>query len=111
MRRLAIGIVIGIGALGFGCGKGKTVGPEVCPLVAAKVKLCHDVFWARVVDESQYGPGYRKDYDGKEQKWCEEKFKMGLADGEVFDSCIKTEDCKAWSECVYPKGFFGGGNK
>lgn len=111
MKSLAFGIAIGVATLGFGCGNKKDVGPEVCRVVAAKAKVCHDVFWARVVDESSYGAGYRKDYEGKEEKWCEEKFQMHLAKGDVLESCIKVDDCKAWSECVYPKGFFGGAHE
>jgi len=107
MKKLVIAILIGVGALG--CGKGgKQVGPEVCGVVAAKAKLCNKEFWTFVEKDPTYGATYRKEYEGKEEPWCQDQFKMHQAQGEVFDSCLKVDDCKAWSECVYPKGFFGG---
>lgn len=87
-----------------GCSKHKDVGPEVCPVVAAKIKLCAEPFWARMAKEPGGGLG-RSVYQGDEQKMCENQFAIREARGDVFDSCIRIDDCKAWADCAVP-GFW-----
>jgi len=103
MTKLTIGIAIGIGVLGSGCDKGgkKSVGPEICSVVAAKIKTCAEPFWTRMGQEPEGGLG-RKAYEGNEQKMCEDQFAIREAQGERFDSCMKTDDCKAWADCAVP---------
>src|SRR5262245_11983988 len=105
MTKLAIGIALGIGVLGWGCDKGgKKVGQEICPVVAAKVKMCREPFWTRMGQQPEGGLG-RSLYEGKEQKMCEDQFAIRAAQGEVFHSCMKTDDCKAWADCAVPAFF------
>ncbi|MEO8700293.1 MAG: hypothetical protein ABI867_09630 [Kofleriaceae bacterium] len=109
MNKLVMGIVIGV--LGVGCGKddktdksgnsGKEVGPEICGLVAAKIKVCAEPFWA-VMDKEPDGGLGRSTYEGKEEKMCRDQFQIRQAQGNLFHSCIKTEECKAWAECAVP---------
>ena len=97
MKRCAIILLLLVG-----CSKGeKSVGPEVCPVVAARAKLCKDAFWARMHGEPEGGLP-RDVYEGKEQKMCEDQFAIKEAQGARFDSCTKIEDCKAWADCAVP---------
>jgi hypothetical protein len=48
----------------------------------------------------------RKNYEGQEQKMCEDQFAIKQAQGALFQSCTKTDDCKAWADCAVP-AFWG----